>query len=327
VSNPAYYSAEDVRSLLDYPGCIQSMRNAMAALSRDQREQPLRGITPVRDGKLFAIMPGMCTGQPGFGAKVISVFRDPAQQGRSAHRGIVVLFEEEAGAVVCIADAHEVTKIRTACASAVATDALARKDATTLGVLGCGTQAEAHIRAIPLVRNIQRILVWGRNPSIAAAFAERMGEETGKELVAVGDAKTLAAESEIICTVTAAPEPVLFEEWVRAGTHINAVGSSHAGPVEIEPELVAASAYFVEYRPSAWAAAAELLRARELGLIGDDHIRAEIGEVLNGDAEGRLDSTQRTIYKSLGHIVQDLEAARYIHQQAHASVRNRPVLR
>jgi ornithine cyclodeaminase len=103
---------------------------------------------------------------------------------------------------------------------------------------------------------------------------------------------------------------------VRPGTHINAVGSSHAGPVEIDPELVAASRYYADYRPSALAAAAEFLRARELGLVGDDHIRGEIGAVLNGTVAGRGDGEQITLYKSLGHIVQDLAAALYIHQQA-----------
>jgi ornithine cyclodeaminase len=309
------YRGADVRRWLDFPGCIEAVRRAMAGLSRDTREQPLRSITPVREGRLFALMPGMSSGEPGFGAKLISVFHDPAKGGRSTHQGVVALFEEQTGALVCIADAHEVTRIRTACNSAVATDALAREDAETLAIFGCGTQAEAHLRALPLVRSFRQVRVWGRNPEIAAGFAERMAAETGLAIDSVDDPRE-AARADIICTVTGAAEPVLMRDWVRPGTHVNAVGSSHAGPVEIDPELVAASRYFVEYRPSALAAAAEFIRAREQGLIGEDHIRAEIGEVLNRTAAGRSSDAEITLYKSLGHIVQDLAAARYLHDRA-----------
>ena len=315
MSDFAVYGESQVRQWLDFPGCIEAVRRAMAALSQDQRAQPLRQITAVREGRMFALMPGLSTGEPGFGAKLISVFRDPAKGGRSAHRGIVTLFEEETGAVVCVADAHEITRIRTACATAVATDALARVDAKTLAVFGCGTQAESHLLALPLVRKFEHIVVWGRAAEIAKVFADRMAAETGLNISAVADAE-VAAQCDVICTVTGSPEPVLMRDWIRPGTHINAVGSSHLGPVEIDPLLVATSAYFVEYRPSALAAAAEFIRAKELGLVDDSHIRAEIGEVLNGTSAGRSDPSQITLYKSLGHIVQDLAAARYIHDRA-----------
>jgi ornithine cyclodeaminase len=198
----------------------------------------------------------------------------------------------------------------------MATDALARQGASTLVIFGCGTQAEAHLKAIPIVRPIRRALVWGRSSSSAREFARRIDYDLDFEVVAVTDAKEAAEEADIICTVTGAAEPILFRDWVKPGTHINAVGSSHAGPVEIDPGLVAATAYFAEYGRSARVAAAELIRAQELGLVGDDHIRAEIGEVLNGTATGRLNDAEITLYKSLGHIVQDLAAVSYLHRRA-----------
>jgi len=312
----ATYHAADVRALLDYPGCIDTMRRAMAALSADPREQPLRNICTIGDGRLFGLMPGMASADTGFGAKLVSVFRDPERAGRAAHKGLVALFESDTGDLLCVADAHEITKVRTACASAVATDALARPEAETLAVFGYGTQAESHVLAIPEVRPIRRILVWGRSQDAARAFAKRMAELSGLDVRAEPHARTAAAESDIICTVTGAAEPILLEDWVRPGTHINAVGSSFAGPMEIEPELVAASAYFADYRRSALAAAAELRVAIERGLVGPGHIRAEIGEVLNGSADGRRDALEVTLYKSLGHVVQDLAAAHYVHGKA-----------
>lgn len=312
----ATYQASDVQALLDYPGCIEAMRQAMTALSADPRKQPLRSICAIAEGRLFGLMPGMASSGTGFGAKLVSVFPDPERSGRSAHKGLVALFENDTGDLLCVADAHEITKVRTACASAVATDALARPEASTLAVFGYGTQAESHVLAIPEVRPIRRILVWGRSKRSAEAFAERMAEATGLDVRAAPDARVATAESDIVCTVTGAAEPILFEDWVRPGTHINAVGSSFAGPMEIEPELVAASAYFADYRRSALAAAAELLVAIERGLVGPGHIRAEIGEVLNGSAEGRRDDSEVTLYKSLGHVVQDLAATHYVHAKA-----------
>jgi ornithine cyclodeaminase len=319
MSEFAVYHNADVARWLDYPGCIDAVRKAMAELSRggsDNPEQPLRKITTINPNRLFALMPGIATDSPGFGAKLISVYHDPVRGGRSAHLGVVVLFEEETGGVVCVADAHEVTKVRTACNSAVATDALAREDASTLAIFGCGTQAEAHARAIPLVRSIRRILVCGRGQETAEKFADEVRSFSAAEVVALTDGREAAGRADIICTVTGADEPILMNDWIKPGTHINAVGSSHPRPVEIDPELVASSDYFVETRASALAAAAELIRAKELGLVTDEHIRAEIGEVLNGDAPGRTSDTQVTLYKSLGHIVQDLAAARYLHQRA-----------
>jgi ornithine cyclodeaminase len=198
----------------------------------------------------------------------------------------------------------------------MATDLLARPDASTLAIYGSGTQAESHLRAIPLVREISRVVIWGRSPDTARRFAAEMAAETELDIVAEADGEKAAADADIICTVSGAAEPILMKSWVKPGTHVNAVGSSHAVPVEIDPELVAASAYFVEYRRSALAAAAEFLRAKEMGLVTDAHIRAEIGEVINGIAPGRRNESEVTLYKSLGHIVQDLAAAHYLHHRA-----------
>jgi ornithine cyclodeaminase len=165
------------------------------------------------------------------------------------------------------------------------------------------------------VRKFSQVLVWGRSAAIAEDFATRMAHDTGLDVRAEADPR-MAAQADVICTVSAAAEPILMRHWVRPGTHVNAVGSSHAGPVEVDPQLVAASLYIVDYRPSALAAAAEFIRAKELGLVDDGHIRAEIGAVLNGSAAGRTDKAQITLYKSLGHIVQDLAAAKPVHDRA-----------
>lgn len=308
----AFYDAEQVHALLDYPGCIEVVRRAMIALSSGEQAQPLRQIFTVGNNEMFGTMPGELKALSTFGAKLVSVFGDPERPGRSRHQGIVVAYDGVTGAVSCIADAEPITQIRTGCATAVATDALARADAEVLAIFGTGIQAEAHLRAIPLVRKFREILLWGRSPERTRAFAERMGEEIGQAIMPMPDAEEVARKADVICTVTSSREPVVLGDWVRPGTHINLVGSSLLGPVEVDSKLVAKARYFADYRPGVLAQAAELAVARDAGLVDDSHVVGEIGEVLAGSIPGRENDSQITIYKSLGHVVQDLAAAAYL---------------
>lgn len=310
------YDSRDVRRLLDPAGCIGVVREAMAALSASDQAQPLRNILEMAPARLFGLMPGTLPPGTAFGAKLVSVFGDPAHPGRSAHQGVVVLFDGESGAVRCVADAAEITRIRTGCASAVATDALARADARTLAIFGTGEQAASHAHAIACVRPLARLIVWGRSADRADALAERLAQTMAIPVTTTADGAAAAAAADIICTVTGSREPVLLGDWVKPGTHVNLVGSSYLGPVEADSALVAKSRYFVDYRPSALAAAAELAVAREAGVVGEDHIAAEIGEVLSGSVPGRRGRDEITLYKSLGHVVQDLAAAEYLHAHA-----------
>jgi ornithine cyclodeaminase len=307
------YDAAEVEELLDYPGCIEAMRRAMIALSSGERPQPLRQIFTVGNNQMFGTMPGELAALSTFGAKLVSVFGDPDRPGRSRHQGVVVAYDGETGAVSCIADAEPVTKIRTACATAAATDALARADASVLAVFGTGIQAEAHLRALPLVRPFRDILLWGRSAERARQFAEQMSDQLGHAINVVSDGRDAAASADVICTVTSSAEPVVHGEWVRPGTHVNLVGSSYLGPVEVDSALVAKARYFADYRPGVLAQAAELAVAREAGLVDDSHVVGEIGEVLAGRVRGRENDSQITIYKSLGHVAQDLAAAAYLH--------------
>jgi ornithine cyclodeaminase len=310
---PTFYDAQTIEAHLDYPGCIGAMRDAMTWLSAESGAQPLRQIMRLADHAAFGVMPGDLANRNCFGAKLASVFGDPSRPGRARHRGIVALFDRQTGAPLCLADAEAITTIRTACATAAATDALARPDARCLAIFGTGAQAAAHLRALTHVRQFAEILVWGRDPARTAAFVEQMRPVTDTPLVAMTDGRQAASRADVICTVTGARDPVLMGAWVRAGTHVNLVGSSMPGPVEADTALVAAARYIADYRPSALAQASEFLVARQAGVIDDDHIVGEIGAVFAGRLAGREHSAQVTLYKSLGHIVQDLAAVAYVH--------------
>lgn len=308
---PPYFDAAHVRATLDYPGCIAVVRGAMASFTASAEPQPLRTAIEIAPGKLLGLMPGSLPWQQRFGSKILSISDDADRPGRSAHRGIVILFNSINGAVECIGDAEEITLIRTAAATAVATEALSRPDARRLAIFGCGAQARSHILAIQQVRTLEEIIVWGRNEEVSTHFVEQMKTETEVPIRAEANAESAAAQADIICTVTGSQTPVLLGAWVRPGTHINAVGSSRAGPVEVDDALVLASRYFVDSRRSALVAAAEFLNAKAAGLIDDRHIVAEIGDVLLKRA-GRDSREEITFYKSLGHIVQDLAALAYV---------------
>jgi ornithine cyclodeaminase/alanine dehydrogenase-like protein (mu-crystallin family) len=311
-----FIDREEVGRRLTYEVCIPLVRDAMIAFSRGETRQLLRSIIALSEGRLFGVMPGAMGAHAPFGAKLISVFPENSSRGIQSHQGLVILFDPETGAPVCVVHAGEITAIRTAAASAVATDALARKDARRLAILGYGEQAATHARAISKVRDLESISIWGRSLDRARAFAERMQAELSVPVSSSGTVEEAIAEADIVCTVTSAAEPILKGKWVRPGTHLNLVGSSHAGPAEVDNDLVVCSRFIADSREGVINQGAEFLRAKTAGLIGDDHIVAEIGQVLAGEIEGRRWAEEITVYKSLGHIVQDLVTAWALYSQA-----------
>ena len=306
----------EVARRLTYEACIPIVRQAMIDFSSGCTRQVLRTIIPLAGGHLFGIMPGALGETAAFGAKLISVYPENFSRGRQSHQGLVVLFEPGTGEPVCIVHAGEITAIRTAAASAVATDALARIDACRLAILGYGEQAATHARALLKVRRIRAVRVWGRSPERAQAFCRQMNAELGIPFTTAPTVEEVVEDADIICTVTGAREPILKGAWVRAGTHVNVVGSSFAGPVEVDNDLVVRSRFIADSREGVLHQGAEFLRAKAAGLIGDEHIAAEIGQVLGGEIEGRRSADEITVYKSLGHVVQDLASAWAIYSQA-----------
>lgn len=304
-----FIDRDEVARRLTYDLCIPLVREAMIAFSAGETRQLLRSILPLESGRMFGSMLGAMGGDGPFGAKLISVYPENFAKGVQSHQGVIVLFERAGGAPVCIVHAGEVTAIRTGAASAVATEALARPDASRLALLGYGEQAHTHARAIAKVRKLSAIEIWGRLRDRAETFAARIGAELGVGAHAHASAEAAVAEADIVCTLTSSPAPILNGAWLRPGAHVNIVGSSYAGPVEVDNDLVARSRFFVDSREGVLAQGAEFLNAKKAGLIGDDHIQGEIGEVLAGRVEGRRTPEEITAYKSLGHIVQDLASA------------------
>jgi ornithine cyclodeaminase/alanine dehydrogenase-like protein (mu-crystallin family) len=309
---------DDVRRHLTFDVCIPLMREAMTSLSRGETRQPLRSIVHLDAGRAFGVMPGALSGGGVFGAKLVSVYPDNFERGAPSHQGAVMLFDPQTGALAALVHAGEITRIRTAAASAAATDALARPEASVLTVLGYGEQAAAHVEAISRVRRLTEVRVWGRSFERAETFAARMAGLVTAPVRAVATVAEAARGADILCTTTASAEPVLLSEAVADGAHVNLVGSSYAGPVEVDSALVGRGRYFADYAEGVRAQGSEFLVARAQGVIDDSHLLGEIGQVFGGDLIGRAGARDVTLYKSLGHVVQDLAAARWLLQQTDA---------
>jgi ornithine cyclodeaminase/alanine dehydrogenase-like protein (mu-crystallin family) len=312
--------AELVRELFDMDGAISAMREAFLAVSTGRAQQPIRSMVTAEgvDG-ILGWMPGaFAAPEPMLGIKVVSIFPGNFGGTLGTHQGAILVFDPKDGRLRAVIDAREVTVIRTAAASAVATDALARVDSRRLTLLGYGEQAVSHLEAIRHIRPISNVVVWGRSPERAQAFAAEQRTKTGLAVQVATSVEAACAGADIVCTLTAAKEPVLQSRWIAPGTHVNAVGSSTPAHAEIDNDLVARARVFVDYALSAQALSGELKRARDAGAIGPGHVAGEVGQVLAGGLAGRTSGEQVTLFKSLGMAAEDLTSAKLILARAEA---------
>jgi ornithine cyclodeaminase len=308
-------SGADVRRLLPMEDCIPLVESAMREVSRGGAQLPLRiGCVPPGTQNMLAVMPGYLDEPPSIGAKVIAVYPANAQRGLSSHMGVMALFDSHEGVPLAIIDAASITGLRTAAATAVATNALAPESAADLTIIGTGEQAAAHLHAISLIRKLRSVRVWSRCKEKAYAFADREARPGQPCIEVYGTIRDALLGADIVCTTTSAREPIVEGAWIAQGAHVNLVGASTAAAREVDDALVLRSRFFVDCRDSALAQAGELLSA--MGSNAAKHIRGEIGEVLNGSVPGRTDEFEVTVYKSLGLAAQDLAAAHAIYQRA-----------
>ena len=310
-------SAAEVRQLLPMQQCVELMADALTTLARDEAINPLRhGIKLPGDMGILGLMPGQMNEPDTFGLKVISVFPGNHGTAYDSHQGAVMLFETEHGSPVAIVDAGEITAIRTAAVSGVATRLLARDDAQTLGIIGSGVQAKTHIEAMATVRPLRHIKVYSRNPARRASLAERAGTELSIPVEAVESAQRAVDGVDIICTTTSSKDPVLMGDWIQDGCHVNAVGSSARNARELDTAAVLNARLFVDRMESAVNEAGDFLFPKQEGALDESHIVGEIGDILLGKLAGRESADQITLFKSLGLAVEDLAAAHFVYKRA-----------
>lgn len=310
-------SPSEVRRLLPMNVCIDLMAEALQTLARDEGLNPLRNgmLLPERKG-ILGMMPGYTRSPEALGLKVVTVFPGNHGTDYDSHQGVVILFETEHGTPAAILDASEVTAIRTAAATGVATRILAREDAGDLAILGAGVQARTHLEAMSAVRDLRRVRVFSPNPDSREGFAAAESKRTGLAVEAAPSAEAAVRDADLICTVTSSRAPVLHADWVAPGAHINAVGSSIKTTRELDTETVVRSRLFVDRRESTINEAGDYLFPLNEGAITESHIVGEIGDILLGKIPGRESAEEVTLFKSLGLAVEDLVAADYVARAA-----------
>jgi ornithine cyclodeaminase/alanine dehydrogenase-like protein (mu-crystallin family) len=310
----------EVRQLLPMAECIDLMQRTMIAVSEGRVVLPLRSILVMpADRGMMGMLPGYLADPECFGVKLVSLIPRNKPPQYSSHLGLVLLFEADHGQPVALLDAAEITAIRTAAASGLATRLLARPEAGDLALLGAGEQARSHLEAMLSVRALRRIRVWARDRDKARLFAEAQGARHRIAIETSPTVREAIAGADIVCTTTKAREPILQGDWLTPGTHLNVVGSSIAAAAEIDTPAVVKARFFVDRRESTIHEGGEYLRALKSGAITADHILAEIGEVANGSKAGRTSQLDVTLYKSLGIAPQDLASAHYVLQKARAA--------
>jgi len=292
------------------------MEKMFRSLAAGECLQPLRNIMrlPDRSGVL-GMMPGHAANLGVMGIKVITVFHANSETGLPSHQGIVMLFDAKHGQPLMLFDALEITAIRTAAASAVATKVLSRENSSTVAIIGAGEQAKRHVEAILLVRNIKQINLWSRNEKNAKQLVNELSGEYNIPVHIKKNVQQAVEHADIICTVTSSKEPVVMGEWIAAGTHINAVGSSTAFARELDTDAIVKSKLFADCYESLFNEAGDFLIPKKEGAITDDHVKAEIGEVLLGTKKGREDDDEITIFKSLGIAAEDIFSAYHIYKK------------
>jgi ornithine cyclodeaminase/alanine dehydrogenase-like protein (mu-crystallin family) len=320
-------TARDVHDLLPYPEAAEVMAQALAAHARGEAYQPLRSVVrPPGAPGLMAMMPsylpppaGQAGEEPGYGLKAICITPGNPALGKDAHQGGVLISGARTGELLALVNASALTEIRTAAVSALATSMLARPDATEAAIIGTGVQALAHIQALAACRRLTRIRVAGREPARARRLAADVQGLVAPPVTACDSVAEAVAGAGIVVTATTSAVPVVQRGWLAPGTHINAVGACLPGNREIDGQTMADAAVFADSRESASHESGDFLLAVAEGMIGTGHIRAELGEVVIGEAPGREDDRQITLFESLGLAVEDLAAAAHAYRKARAA--------
>ncbi|MGA4844121.1 ornithine cyclodeaminase family protein [Streptomyces sp. G45] len=306
-------NGETVRSLYSGADALPAMKRALTSFSDGSAYQhPRITVEPPGEGGMVLLMPA--ASEDTLGLKLLSMFPRAAEKGLANVQGLVILVDAVHGEPLALIDGISVTEIRTAAVSALATQSLARPDATTLGVIGAGVQARGHLEALAGVRPWERIRLYSRTAERARELVE-WARGRGLPAEVADSASGAVADADVICTVTSACSPVLADADVTGGgVHINAVGAFGPTCRELPSELIARSRIFVDSREAALSEAGDLMIPIQEGVLDEKAVRGEIGEVLAG-AEGRV-GDELTVFKSLGLPIQDVVACAEIYRRA-----------
>jgi len=325
-SRPALLlSRADVRALLDMDSCIAAVEAAFQAQA-DGTTLPSGVLgTHAPNGGFHVKAAGLMRERAYYAAKINANFpENPTRRGLPTIQGVVALFDATDGELLALMDSMEITTLRTAAATAVAAKHLARTDASTVAILGCGIQGRSQLRALARVRAVGRVFAWDGAPNVAEAYAREMGSELGVDVVAIARHRDVLARCDVVVTCTASHEPLLGAGDVSPGTFVAGVGADNEDKQELAPDLLARSTLVVDVLDQC-ARIGDLHHALAAGVMTRDGVHAELADVVSGRRPGRRSDGEVTVFDSTGTALEDVAAAAVVYERAVARGQMREV--
>ncbi|MEC7827285.1 MAG: ornithine cyclodeaminase family protein [Actinomycetota bacterium] len=303
-------SGHEIDQCLPMADAISGMKQAFAASSAGSAEMPNRSVIPVGDDSDLAIfMPAHIKDSSTVSVKSLTFLPDNESSGLPIIQAVVLIFDVSTGSPVALMDGSRLTAIRTAAGGGASVDLLARKDSTSLAMLGSGKQARAGIEAACAVRDINSIRLYSPTPGNAQKLADDLFEAKWcPEIDVVADPDEAVVDADIVWTATTSSTPTFSQASVAPGTHIVGIGSFQPSMIEIEPSILNLASIFIDQSEACWSEAGEIISARAQGLLNVDEV-VEVGEIVLGLHPGRVDDEEITVFKSVGIAAQDAVAS------------------
>ncbi len=312
-------SRNEVARLLTMKDAIDAVEQAFCQFARGNVTMPQRtAIRVAEHGGTHLGMPAYIGGDVNaLALKVVTVYpQNPAHHHLPTTIGVLVLSDPRTGAPLAVMDASYLTAMRTGAVSGVATKHLARPDARRVGMFGAGVQAQTQLAAIACVRELEGAWVYDSDAAKARSYADQMTKTLNLPVLAVHKPQEAVEGMDIIVAASSATEPIFNGGWLEAGQHVNAVGSHAPHARELDSKTVVRAKVFVDSVDACLAEAGDLLIPMKEGVIGKDHIRGGLGEVVARMKPGREYDEEITLFKSVGLALQDASTAQMVYQMA-----------
>jgi ornithine cyclodeaminase/alanine dehydrogenase-like protein (mu-crystallin family) len=305
-------SEDDVRQVLTMDLALEAVEQALRKMALDEAQNVPRARVQT-DHAMLHTMSAAAKSLGFMGSKVYATSR------RNAGEFLVALFDGKTGALLCLMQADVLGQMRTGAASGVATQHMARSDATEVGLFGTGKQARTQLLAVCRVRRIRQVQVYSPNEEHRRQFAAQMSERCQTEVVPVARPEMAAEDKDVVITATNSREPVLLGNWLAQGTHVNAIGSNFLGKAEVDAAALRRCAVVVvDSKDQARLEAGDFQQALEDGSLHWSDVR-ELGQVIVGRYPARKHPQDITLFKSLGIALEDVAVAARVYARAQAA--------
>jgi len=307
---------KDVMSVLDMKDCIDVVEKAFIELANGTADLPLRVPIPTSDG-ISLYMPAYLKEMGALACKVVTVYKkNPVKHDMPTTIGKVILQDPETGDVMCIMDGGYLTAARTGAVSGVATKFLARKDKNqVLGIYGTGVQAQMQLWAMKETMSVSKALVYDISEKASENFVSLMSKKLDLELIIAKSGDTLL-DADVICTATSSPTPIFDGSGIKDGTHINGIGSHTPDARELDTQIVKRSKFIGDSKEACFKEAGDIIIPMQEGAVDESHFYADLGEIITGKKDARINDKEVTIFKSNGLAVQDAAAAKLVYDRA-----------